>query len=43
MSLRALPCYSKENVDKQRGNGAFDKSINLIKKLNDVGYGIATD
>ncbi|MEE2924448.1 MAG: arsenosugar biosynthesis radical SAM (seleno)protein ArsS [bacterium] len=41
--IASLPCYSKENVDKQRGNGAFDKSIRAIKSLNNVGYGIASD
>ena len=41
--IASLPCYSPENVDKQRGTGAFDKSIRAIKKLNNVGYGMATD
>ena len=35
----SLPCYEKENVNKQRGFGVFEKSINAIKKLNDLGYG----
>ena len=35
----SLPCYEKENVEKQRGLGVFDKSINAIKKLNALGYG----
>ena len=35
----SLPCYEKENVEKQRGIGVFDKSINAIKKLNALGYG----
>ena len=34
-----LPCYSLENVDKQRGNGVFDKSIAALQKLNALGYG----
>jgi len=37
----SLPCYEKENVEKQRGSGVFDKSINAIKKLNALGYGKA--
>jgi radical SAM/Cys-rich protein len=35
----SLPCYSKENVDKQRGKGTFDSSIRALKRLNDIGYG----
>jgi len=35
----SLPCYSQENVDKQRGEGVFDKSINGLKRLNALGYG----
>ena len=35
----SLPCYEKENVEKQRGSGVFDKSINAIKILNNLGYG----
>ncbi len=37
--IASLPCYSKENVDKQRGNHVFEKSIAALKKLNAVGYG----
>ena len=36
----SLPCYLKENVDKQRGNGVFEKSILALRKLNSYGYGI---
>jgi len=36
----SLPCYLKENVDKQRGTGVFEKSIIALKKLNSYGYGI---
>ena len=35
----SLPCYSAENVEKQRGIGVFDKSIAALKKLNSLGYG----
>jgi radical SAM/Cys-rich protein len=34
----SLPCYSQENVDKQRGEGVFDRSIEGLKKLNALGY-----
>lgn len=35
----SMPCYTKENVDAQRGQGVFDKSIAALKQLNTVGYG----
>ncbi len=35
----SLPCYSKNNVEKQRGRGVFDKSIEALKLLNSLGYG----
>jgi radical SAM/Cys-rich protein len=37
--IASLPCYSADNVNKQRGNGVFDKSIAALRKLNAVGYG----
>jgi radical SAM/Cys-rich protein len=37
--IASLPCYSAENVNKQRGHGVFEKSIAALKKLNAVGYG----
>jgi radical SAM/Cys-rich protein len=36
----SLPCYTKENVDKQRGKGVFNKSITTLKLLNAAGYGL---
>ncbi len=38
--VASLPCYSLENVDKQRGKGAFDGSILGLHKLNALGYGM---
>jgi radical SAM/Cys-rich protein len=35
----SLPCYLKENVDYQRGNGVFETSIRVLRKLNRLGYG----
>jgi radical SAM/Cys-rich protein len=35
----SLPCYSERNVDKQRGKGTFDASIQALKTLNRLGYG----
>ncbi|MBF0380758.1 MAG: arsenosugar biosynthesis radical SAM protein ArsS [Magnetococcales bacterium] len=37
--VASMPCYQKENVDKQRGKGVFDLSIAGLKKLNELGYG----
>lgn len=37
--IASLPCYSEANVDKQRGDGTFVKSIEALKRLNELGYG----
>ena len=37
--VASLPCYSLENVDKQRGKGVFHKSVAALQKLNALGYG----
>ena len=42
----SLPCYTLENVEKQRGRGVFEKSIEALRLLNDLGYarpGLALD
>lgn len=39
--VASLPCYSAANVDKQRGDGVFDKSIKALRHLNALGYGRA--
>ncbi|MBC7712872.1 MAG: arsenosugar biosynthesis radical SAM protein ArsS [Rhizobacter sp.] len=39
--IASLPCYTKDNVDQQRGRGVFDKSIEGLKKLNSLGFGIS--
>jgi len=36
--VASLPCYSAANVDKQRGDGVFEKSIAGLQKLNALGY-----
>jgi radical SAM/Cys-rich protein len=41
MITASLPCYSKANVDLQRGLGVFEKSIRGLKRLNALGYGKA--
>ncbi|MET1079789.1 MAG: arsenosugar biosynthesis radical SAM (seleno)protein ArsS [Pseudomonas sp.] len=35
----SLPCYSRGNVDQQRGDGVFDASIAGLRQLNALGYG----
>lgn len=35
----SLPCYSRDNVDKQRGDGVFVRSIEGLEMLNALGYG----
>ena len=37
--VASLPCYQEQNVDKQRGKGAFEQSIEALKRLNRLGYG----
>lgn len=37
--VASLPCYTSDNVDKQRGDGAFASSIAALKALNAQGYG----
>jgi len=37
--VASLPCYSAANVDAQRGDGVFAKSISALRKLNAAGYG----
>ncbi len=37
--VASLPCYSVANVDRQRGDGVFDRSIAGLRALNALGYG----
>jgi radical SAM/Cys-rich protein len=37
--VASLPCYSAANVDEQRGDGVFEKSIAALRRLNALGYG----
>lgn len=36
--VASLPCYSVANVDRQRGDGVFDRSIAALRQLNALGY-----
>lgn len=38
--VSSLPYFTASRTDAQRGDGVFDKSIQALKMLNDVGYGI---
>ncbi len=35
----SLPCYQEDNVDRQRGSGVYRKCIQVLKRLNALGYG----
>jgi radical SAM/Cys-rich protein len=37
--VASLPCYSRDNVDRQRGDGVFETSIAVLRELNELGYG----
>jgi radical SAM/Cys-rich protein len=37
--VASLPCYTPELVDRQRGKGVYEASIEAIRALNALGYG----
>jgi len=37
--IASLPCYTEELVDRQRGKGVYESSIQAIRELNALGYG----
>ncbi len=37
--IASLPCYLADNVDGQRGDGVFERSITGLRQLNSLGYG----
>lgn len=37
--IASLPCYTKDNVDRQRGKRVYERSIRVLKMLNECGYG----
>ena len=37
--LASLPCYEAGNVDRQRGTGVFARSLEGLRRLNQLGYG----
>ena len=38
--VASLPCYTRENVDQQRGRGVFAGSLEALRRLNQLGYGL---
>jgi radical SAM/Cys-rich protein len=39
--IASLPCYLEDNVDRQRGKGVYQGSIEGLRRLNALGYGRA--
>jgi len=37
--IASMPCYTRENVDGQRGDGVYEKSVEALQVLNGLGYG----
>jgi radical SAM/Cys-rich protein len=37
--VASLPCYLEENVDRQRGDHVFRRSVEALRRLNALGYG----
>ena len=37
--VASLPCYTAENVERQRGEGVFTRSLEALHRLNSLGYG----
>jgi radical SAM/Cys-rich protein len=38
--IASLPCTTAEKVDRQRGRQVFDRSIEGLRRLNELGYGL---
>ncbi len=38
--VASMPCYLKDNVEAQRGRGAYEGSVEGLRRLNEAGYGI---
>jgi radical SAM/Cys-rich protein len=36
--VASLPCYTRENVDAQRGRRVFERSVAALRRLNELGY-----
>ncbi len=38
--IASLPCYTEENTDRQRGPGTFKAVIRVLRRMNNLGYGL---
>jgi radical SAM/Cys-rich protein len=38
--VASLPCYEGAEVDSVRGEGTFDDSVKMLRRLNTAGYGV---
>lgn len=38
--VASLPCYLEDNVDRQRGRHVYAESIEVLRRLNALGFGI---
>jgi radical SAM/Cys-rich protein len=38
--VASLPCYESAEVDSVRGEGTFDDSVKMLRRLNTAGYGV---
>jgi len=41
--ISSLPYFLEQQTDAQRGSGVFNKSIEALRRLNAVGYGVEKD
>ncbi len=41
--VASLPCYLETNVDRQRGKHVYQESVEVLQRLNAVGYGRQDD
>ena len=37
--VASMPCYLEENVEAQRGAGVYEECIEMLQRLNGLGYG----
>jgi len=37
--VASMPCYLRDNVERQRGRGVYDASVEALRRLNTLGYG----
>lgn len=38
--IASMPCYLEDNVNAQRGKGVFSRSVEALRRLNSLGYGV---